>query len=206
MPYPTRLLLEDESIALDLRPHWWFFIGPVAAGIPVLALLAGVLQLDGDAETAGLWGFAVVAALWAVWLVVRLLRWTTTHFVVTSDRLIYRSGVFAKHGRDIPLERVNDIASFQTFFERLLGSGDLLIESAGERGQQTFSNIAHPDGVCQEIYRQMELNATRAATAGAPPVAPSVPAQIAELAALRDRGVISDAEFDAKKADLLKRM
>lgn len=206
MPYPTRLLLEGESVALDLRPHWWFFIGPVAAGIPVLALLAGVMQLDGDAETAGLWGFALVAALWAVWLVARLLRWTTTHFVVTSDRLIYRTGVFAKHGRDIPLERVNDIASFQTFFERLLKSGDLLIESAGERGQQTFSNIAHPDAVCQEIYRQMDLNANRAATAGNRPAAPSVPAQIAELAELRDRGVISVAEFEAKKADLLSRM
>lgn len=209
MPFPTRLLLEGESIALDLRPHWWFFVGPAAAGVLVLAVLVGVLQLDGDWETAGLYGFAVVAVAWAAWLTVRLARWGTTHFVVTSDRLIFRSGVLSKQGRDIPLERVNDIASSQTFFERLIGAGDLLIESAGERGQQTFTDVPHPDAVTQEIYRQMEANAARAAGARPGPTAPatpSVPEQIAALADLRDRGAISEEEFQAKKADLLQRM
>lgn len=211
MPFPTRLLLEGESIALDLRPHWWFFVGPVAAGVPVLALLVGVFQLDGDWETAGLYGFAVVAVAWAAWLMVRLAHWATTHFVVTSDRLMFRSGVLSKQGRDIPLERVNDIASSQTFFERLIGAGDLLIESAGERGQQTFTDVPRPDAVTQEIYRQMEANAARALSAGArpgptAPATPSVPEQIAALADLRDRGVISDAEFQAKKAQLLDRL
>ncbi|HLF40889.1 MAG TPA: PH domain-containing protein [Acidimicrobiia bacterium] len=211
MPFPTRLLLEGEQIALDLRPHWWFFVGPVAAGIPVLALVIAVgTQAEGDVQTAGWWLSAAVALAWAVWLVGRLLRWTTTHFVVTSDRLIHRSGVFAKHGRDIPLERVNDIASSQTFFERMIGAGDLLIESAGERGQQKFTDISRPDHVQQEIYRQMESNANRTAAAGfhaaGSPGRQSVPEQIAALAQLRDQGVISNAEFEAKKADLLSRM
>jgi uncharacterized membrane protein YdbT with pleckstrin-like domain len=211
MPFPIRLLLEGESVHIDLRPHWWFFIGPLAAGVPVLALVLGVLRLDGDAQTAGLYGVAAVALAWAVWLGARLARWVTTHFVVTSDRIVFRSGVLAKHGRDIPLERVNDITSNQTFFERIIGAGDLLIESAGERGQQTFSDIPHPDHVQQEIYRQMEGNATRAMSAGARP-APSAPAtasvteQISALADLRDRGAISNAEFEAKKAELLRRM
>ena len=211
MPFPTRLLLEGESVHVDLRPHWWFFIGPVAAGAPVLALGYGVFQLDGDTFTLAAYAYAALVLAWLAWLGSRLARWSTTHFVVTSDRIVFRTGVLAKHGRDIPLERVNDITSNQTFFERLIGAGDLLIESAGERGQQTFSDIPHPDHVQQEIYRQMEGNAVRAMSAGARPgsgalSAQSVPEQIAALADLRDRGAISEAEFEAKKAELLKRM
>lgn len=212
MGFPPRLLLEGETVALDLRPHWWFFAGPVAAGIPVLVLAIAVgRHLHGDAADYGWLVTAAVALAWALWLAGRLGRWYTTHFVVTSDRLIYRTGVLAKHGRDIPLERVNDITSNQTFFERLLGSGDLLIESAGERGQQTFNNIGHPDAVQQEIYKQMEGNAARAVSAGArpaptAPAAASIPEQIQALADLRDKGLLSPMEFETKKAQLLDRM
>ncbi|MGH9002101.1 MAG: PH domain-containing protein [Acidimicrobiia bacterium] len=211
MPFPTRLLLEGESVHVDLRPHWWFFVGPAAAGIPVVAVGFGALQLEGDAAQVAAFAYAALVVAWLAWLGGRLARWSTTHFVVTSDRIVFRTGVLAKHGRDIPLERVNDITSNQTFFERIIGAGDLLIESAGERGQQTFADIPHPDHVQQEIYRQMEGNAARAMSAGArpgpsAPSAQSVTEQIAALADLRDRGAISEAEFEAKKAELLKRM
>jgi len=187
-----------------LRPHWWFFAGPLFAGIPVLALLVVALKQNGDVQTVFLWATAAVALGWAVWLGSRLISWQTTHFVVTGDRLVFRSGILAKHTRDIPLEKVNDLASSQSFFERMIGAGDLLIESAGERGQETFSDIPHPDAVQQEIYRQMEANAARAM--GGAPRQQSVTDQIAALADLRDRGAISPGEYEAKKAQLLDRL
>jgi uncharacterized membrane protein YdbT with pleckstrin-like domain len=205
MPFPKRLLLDGETVALDLRPHWWFFAGPLFAGIPVLALLVVALKQNGDVQTVALWITAAVALGWAVWLGGRLISWQTTHFLVTSDRLVFRSGILAKHTRDIPLERVNDLASSQSFFERLIGAGDLLIESAGERGQETFSDIPHPDAVQQEIYRQMEANSARL-TGAAVTRQPSVTDQIAALADLRDRGAISPTEYEAKKAQLLDRL
>ncbi|HKN90315.1 MAG TPA: PH domain-containing protein [Acidimicrobiia bacterium] len=204
MPFPKRLLLDGETVALDLRPHWWFFAGPLFAGIPVLALLVVALKQNGDVQTVFLWATAAVALGWAVWLGSRLISWQTTHFVVTGDRLVFRSGILAKHTRDIPLEKVNDLASSQSFFERMIGAGDLLIESAGERGQETFSDIPHPDAVQQEIYRQMEANAARAM--GGAPRQQSVTDQIAALADLRDRGAISPGEYEAKKAQLLDRL
>ncbi|HTC81074.1 MAG TPA: PH domain-containing protein [Acidimicrobiia bacterium] len=204
MPFPKRLLLDGETVALDLRPHWWFFAGPLFAGIPVLALLVVALKQNGDVQTVFLWATAAVALGWAVWLGSRLISWQTTHFLVTSDRLVFRSGILAKHTRDIPLEKVNDLASSQSFFERMIGAGDLLIESAGERGQETFSDIPHPDAVLQEIYRQMEANAARAM--GGAPRQQSVTDQIAALADLRDRGAISPGEYEAKKAQLLDRL
>ena len=205
MPFPKRLLLDGEVVALDLRPHWWFFAGPLFAGIPVAVLLAGALKQNGDVQTVGLWITAAVALGWAVWLGYRLISWQTTHFVVTSERLVFRSGILSKHMRDIPLDKINDLASSRTFFERLLGHGDLIIESAGERGLQTFSDIPRPDAVQQEIYRQMEVN--QAQMAGGGPARPqSVTDQIAALADLLDRGAISPAEFEAKKAQLLDRL
>jgi hypothetical protein len=86
----------------------------------------------------------------------------------------------------------------------MIGAGDLLIESAGERGQETFSDIPHPDAVQQEIYRQMEVNQNR--MTGGAPRQQSVTDQIAALADLLDRGAISPAEFEAKKAQLLDRL
>ncbi len=205
MPFPKRLLLDGEVVALDLRPHWWFFAGPMFTGIPVIALLFLALKQNGDVHDALLLGWAVLALVWAVWLGARLFSWQTTHFVVTSERLVFRSGILAKHSRDIPLEKVNDLASSQSFFERMIGAGDLVIESAGERGLQTFSDIPHPNAVQQEIYRQMEVNQA-AMSGGGAPRQQSVTDQIAALADLLDRGAISPAEFEAKKAQLLDRL
>jgi len=152
--------------------------------------------------------------VWAGWLGLQYLNWTFTHFVVTSSRVIFRTGVLAKHGVEIPMDRIANINFNQSMWERVIGAGDLEIESAGRDGQSTFNDVWHPDAVQQELYRQMETHAqTRAgyaAGAAAPPPASSpaqtVPEQIQQLADLRDRGVIKAAEFEAKKAQLLERM
>ena len=85
----------------------------------------------------------------------RYARWATTNMVLTSERLILRSGVLAKSGREIPISRINDIAYRQSFFERLIGAGDLLVESAGERGQEVLRMVPRPVRVQQAIHQQM---------------------------------------------------
>jgi uncharacterized membrane protein YdbT with pleckstrin-like domain len=145
-----------------------------------------------------------------VWLLCKYLQWRCTYFVVTSRRVIYRTGFLSKRGVEIPLERVANINFRQRLFERVIGAGNLEIESAGREGQSRFDFIRHPDGVQHEIYRQMEARSTRQAAAPAPgpPAAapPSVPDQIQALARLRDAGDITNAEYEQKKAELLERM
>ena len=136
--------------------------------------------------------------------------------MVTTDRLIYRHGVLAKHGIEIPLDRVNTVFFRQSVFERIVGSGDLVIESAGEMGRQAFSNVRHPSAVQNEVYRQIEANENRkydrvglsvaAGNAADDQSDSSIPAQIRELDELRRQGVLTDAEFAAKKQQLLDRM
>ena len=155
-------------------------------------------------QTVALWSRPSPPLAWAIWLGARLISWQTTHFVVTSDRLIFRSGILAKHSRDIPLEKVEYLDARQTFFERLIGAGDLVIKS-GDEQQQAFNDIPRPDAVQREINRQMEANQTRS-MGGGPARPPSVTDQIAALADLLERGAISPAEFEAKKAQLLDRL
>jgi uncharacterized membrane protein YdbT with pleckstrin-like domain len=200
--FPDRLLNEDEELVLDLRPHWWFFAKQAALLVVVLAGLVALAAVNAPDEAVLAGGAVAILAL--LWLLARYAKWATTNFVVTSDRLILRSGVVSKRGIEIPLERVNTVFFNQTIFERVLRSGDLLIESGGERGTQQVTDIPRPSRVQNEIYRQIEANQRRA-TASAP-VPDSVPDQIDKLDALRRRGVITQAEFDAKKAQLLERM
>jgi uncharacterized membrane protein YdbT with pleckstrin-like domain len=133
-------------------------------------------------------------------------------FVLTTDRIISRHGVIAKHGTDIPLDRVNTVFFRQGILERMVGAGDLVVESASERGNNTFNNVRKPNVVQKEIYTQIEANENRKfdrARQGPAEPAPrdlSIPEQIDQLSELHQRGVLSDAEFARKKAELLDRM
>ncbi len=225
MPYPKHLINENENVILDLRPHWWFFARHILGG--VLLAVAGIfiVGLSGTMAKVTGFGWAILLVVWACWLGIKFLDWQFTHFVVTDHRVIFRTGVLAKHGVEIPLERINNINFHQRIIDRFIGAGDLDIESAGKQGQSHFDFVRHPDAVQQEIYRQMEANAKKQAgwaapqvvahapqsvpPADVPPAAPPQPPvaeQLKQLAELRDQGVITPAEFDAKKAELLQRM
>jgi uncharacterized membrane protein YdbT with pleckstrin-like domain len=203
MPFPRKLLNEGEDVILDLHPHWWFFAGPALAAAASTALLIVLSRVDVDYVWllgGGLLAFSLL------WLLIRYLKWSTTNFVLTTDRLIDRSGVLSKHGREIPLERVNDITVNQSLFERIIGAGDVMIESGGERGQQLFSDLPRPFRVQNAIYTEIERAAARDADRAAGRTQLSIPEQIEKLDELRQRGVISGAEFEAKKQQLLDRM
>ena len=206
MPYPRRLMNEGETIVLDMKPHWWFFARQIGVGVVLFVVIIFLYAaLDGGLRTATTWVWVLAAIAWAIWLVRAFLDWQFTYFVLTDDRVIYRTGVLSKHGVEIPLTRVNNINFHQGVVDRLVGAGTLEIESAGENGESRFSHVRHPDGVQQEIYRQMEAHGRKRAGWGkeAPSAAPPAAAPAAEL---RDKGVISAAEFEAKKAQLLERM
>lgn len=211
MPFPPELLTDEEDLVLDLRPHWWFLV-PVG-GLLALAVLIGLTALVRGWPS---WG-TVPIGLWVLlalgWFGVRYLKWTTTNFVVTNERVISRTGVVAKEGIEIPLDRINTVFFNQSLFERMVGAGDLGIESAGEGGRQTFTDIRRPNLVQGEIYRQVEGVEARklqrlgqAAGSGQPPAAPSIPEQIEKLDQLRRQGVLTEAEFEQKKRELLDRM
>jgi uncharacterized membrane protein YdbT with pleckstrin-like domain len=207
MPFPKKNLNANETIALDMHPHWWYFaepawslLGSIVLGIIVLAKT--------DAGTNGRRVLGTLALILlvvtAIWLVIRYMKWLTTNFVITSNRLIFRQGVVGKSGIEIPLERVNNVNFHQTVFERVLGAGDLLIESGGEDGQQRFTDIRHPAQVQNLIHAQMEGHFQRRAgyvTPAAP--AGDVTEQLQRLEGMLQRGTLTQEEFDIQKSRLL---
>ncbi len=189
-------------MVLDLHPHWWFFGAPL---LWVIATLIGgsVVLVRVDGALGEVLRLLVMGSfvVWSAVLVVRLVKWRTTYFVVTSQRLIYRQGVVARDGVEIPLDRVNNVNFSQSMFERLLAVGDLLVESGGQDGQQRFSDVAQPEKVQNIIHSTIrELRATN--TAGGTPLG-GIAHELERLEALRDRGTLTDAEFEEQKRRLL---
>lgn len=202
MPFSPRHLNDGETIALDLHPHWWFF-GPETISLLASMFLTIYLRskVTGWLETAVTYvGLAAIIVTMS-WLVVALVKWRTTYFVVTSHRLIYRQGVVARNGVEIPLERVNNVNFHQSIFERLLQVGDLLIESGGQEGQQTFSDISRPEEVQNIIHSTIQREKKNKFEAT--PSLSSIAHELERLEALRDRGVLTDEEFEEQKRRLI---
>ena len=207
MTFPTENLHEDERLVLDLRPHWWFYTPSLAA--LVASVVAGVAVLVGTTSQPLRLVVAVGVAVCLVWFVTRYVQWATTELGLTSDRLIYRSGVIAKSGIEIPIDRINTIFFNQKIWERLVGVGDLVVESASATGSQHFENMKRPSAIQNEIYLQKEeleqRRRARSELASAPvsPQEATVADRILRLNGLREAGAISEEEYAATKARLL---
>ena len=205
MSFPTRLLNEGEEVVLDLHPHWWYLSRPVSAAVVLLA--ATIASIAAGAPGPIQIGLLVLVVVSVLWLLARYVKWRTTSFVLTNHRVVHRTGVLAKTGREIPLDHINDISYHQTVFDRIIGAGDLRIESAGERGgQEVFPDLPRPGRIQNEMYGQIEAGKNRMADRMAGRRELSIPEQIEKLDELRQRGVVTQAEFEAKKAQLLDRM
>jgi uncharacterized membrane protein YdbT with pleckstrin-like domain len=208
--FPRRLLIEGEELVLDLRPHWIALVGPVA--VTVLVVVGWILALvyapdDGTGRSALIWGSLAVGLVILLWYPLRaFIAWATSNFAVTSDRVIHREGFIAKRTMEIPLEAINDVRFHQSVFERIVGAGDLIIQSASEFGRNVFANIRSPESVQRTIYQQGERNKERmyqGRTSGPSPSAPSITTELERLSELRDRGVLTEAEFQNQKKKIL---
>ena len=164
MAYPDSLLADDERVVKHLHPHWITLVWPTVLLIVIVALgsfLAAIFP-GGGLQAPGRIAIGVIAILALVATVlVPYLRWRTTHYVLTTHRLMTRVGVLNHTGRDIPLNRINNAMYEQSFFERVVNSGTLVVESAGEDGQQVFRNIPDADQTQQLINRLVEGDSDR---------------------------------------------
>jgi uncharacterized membrane protein YdbT with pleckstrin-like domain len=162
--YPQRLLQEDEEVVLDLHPHWRRIFFPVLS-VPVVVALAAFAAAklpDHSWRPNARYGIVAVAFVILLFTFVRpWLRWITTSYVVTTHRVVLRDGVLARSGRDIPLSRINDVTFEHGVIERLLRSGTLLVESAGERGQVTLADVPHVENVQRTLYKLVEQDDQR---------------------------------------------
>src|SRR5580700_6495675 len=233
MAFPRRLLTDGEDVVVDLRPHWAFLGWPLVAA--VAAVVAVQVAFSPPAAVGDvLLGVLAVALLW---LAGRALRWVTTSLVLTTTRLIERSGVFGRRALELRLERINELRYHQSLAGRLFRTGELMVETGGESGDVTFEHVPRPAAFQSLITEQISVfhenrrvrfappvdaegpaapqhadtpphgvPAGTTGTAGAGPGSssgagpPTVADRLMQLGELRRRGIVSAAEFEAKKA------
>ncbi|NIJ14034.1 membrane protein YdbS with pleckstrin-like domain [Saccharomonospora amisosensis] len=162
MPYPDDLLSEGERVITHKHPHFKMLILPVLALAGTLGagvwLALWARDLDAPWDMVTLIAVGAVAVLLVVWLfLVPFVRWRTTHFIVTTDRVIAREGVVKRTGIDIPMARINSVRFEHGLVDRVFGCGTLIIESASEE-PLTFDDIPGVEKVHTMIYRQVNDN------------------------------------------------
>jgi uncharacterized membrane protein YdbT with pleckstrin-like domain len=157
-------------------------------------------EVDSTWRTVAGWATLVALVASSCWLLARYGRWLTTHFVITNRRVIFRTGLLTKRGIEIPIDRVNTVYFHQSVWERVLGVGDLLIESGGETGQQRFTDIRQPDRVQRVIHAEMEARELRGR--GSDGVV-DVAGQLEKLESMLLRGTLTADEFERQKRRLL---
>ena len=196
-------LNDGEQMLLDVHPHWWYY-GPAALFVVGAALVTTFLlgKVSGFLETVvrylGVATFIVAAAL----LIVQVVKWRTTYFVVTSQRLIDRQGVLARSGVEIPLRSVDNVNISQSIFERLLGVGKIVIESGGKEGHQVIPYVTRPDEVQKIIHATIHQMRDSSGFERAPSFS-GVARELERLEALWERGTLTDEEFAEQKRRLL---
>ena len=166
MPYPDKLLAEDEEVVRHLHPHWLTLFWPVVWFLVIVGGASfgmGMIPAGRQQGVIRLAIFVVAVLLLLTVVLVPVLRWKTTHYVITTHRLLFREGIASRHGRDIGLSRITDVSYRQTLWDRIINSGTLTIESAGESGSTVLKQIPDSEGVQQVLNHMVEEDADRRA-------------------------------------------
>ena len=159
MGFSMKHFSHDEVLVLDLHPHWWRFVKPVVVIIATLAALANTHRIPNDfLKDLALIIAQVFTALAVVNVALQALKWYRTHFVLTSQRVIFQSGVIGRTRIDIALNKINLVNFHQSVFERLINAGDIIIESGAEDGVETIIDVRDPQNVQAYIHEWMRRN------------------------------------------------
>ena len=206
--YLLHMLGDKEKVILVDRQHWIVLAQAILLEvILVIAILAavalGLFLLANPLFLVGL----VILIIPILSMLRDILKWNNHKYVVTNRRLIQVFGVFNKNVTDSSLEKVNDVKMDQSFLGRIFGYGDIEILTASELGVNRFTMIGNP-----VRFKTAMLNAKVKLESGVENIAtvqpkqPDIPTMIAQLAALREKGIVTEEEFQKKKADLLSRL
>ena len=204
--YPERLLTADESVIVEFRPHWRVLI---PAGFWLVLALGTTIFVAFGVTDAPSWLLPVVGLISLVFVlglaVPPFIRWMFTQYVLTTERIVVRQGVVARSGTEIPLESINNVLFSQSVVERMLGYGDIVLESAGESGQSRLRDVPRPEDFQSQVYAAREdraLHFSRGSGGGAS-AARDATAQLEALADLHERGRLTDEEYEAQKRRII---
>jgi hypothetical protein len=229
----SSLLATGERVLLVRQRHWLTFLEAgrwfvLAFGVGLLAAL-----LDTAVPDDGAVGFLGTLLSWAFWLFLLIgiagvgwyyLVWRFERYLVTSRRVIEAGGVINKYSRDTSLDAITDMIVGHPWLGRIVGYGEIDLLTASEAGTSKIRFLPEADNFKKSLLdakheHELDVGGGRVlqeAVASAAPAAPAAKDQnlsadeldsaLSRLAELRDRGLLTQSEFDAKKRELLDRL
>lgn len=202
--YAASMLGENEKVLLVTRQHWFVLFSTILLEIVVtVAVMFGISFAVLTNPVAAFGYFLVIIPILS--MVYDIMKWRTHQYLVTNRRVIQFSGIFNKNVVDSSLDKVNDVRMTQSFFGRMFGYGDVEIMTASELGVNVFKRIGDPVKFKTAMLNAKEKLGYEGASLRNNH-SESIPAMIAELDELRKKGIVTQAEFEYKKKELLSKM
>lgn len=207
----------------------------IPVGLLIVAYVVGAIRPDADGGVFGLVGnllgliqtILVVVAIG--WIVYNVAVWRTASFAVTDLRVLRSEGLIQRRTSETLLSSLSDVRLSVGLVGKQLGYGDVgIMTGSGEGGADMFRSITEPVGFRNAMMEQkmreqgapkvaaspgstadrptaaVDVTATASTTAESP--AAEAATTIRHLGELRDQGLITPDEFDAKKAEVLARL
>lgn len=159
MGFPENVLASNERVVKSLHPHWLTVFFPTVIAVVVVALGIFLLTITPTDNTGMILNWVIVAVgvlVLVLFVLVPFLKWRTTHYVITSHRVMVRRGILNKQGKDVALAKITDVSFVQTIWDRIVKAGSLNIETAGDSPDENFKNIPNSNDVQQLINRLVD--------------------------------------------------
>lgn len=195
-----KTLQPGETVLHRAWPSRWGLVVPI--GLTALALLVGGIGGYVFTLPALYWLGGALTLAAGGWTAARWVLLASSVYVLTDRRVLKQEGLLARTSKDAYLDKINNVEHMQTLAGRLFGFGDLEIDTASEHGATTFRRIAKPIEFKSAILAAADQErSARLRPVVSPPV--SGAERLRELKKLLDDGLISEAEFAKKRAELV---
>lgn len=212
MTYVERLLGESESVILIARESWVVLLREAVIDFILFLIIVGVtLVAQGLPQIPSPfgWVFILLLIIPIFRFALQYIKWRNREYIVTNRRVIQLHGTINKEVIDSSLEKVNDVRMSQSALGRLFDYGDVEILTASELGSNLFRMIGSPIRFKTAMLNAKEkLGFTEipSGPSSAKPTPADPAAMLASLTTMRAQGLITEEEFQKKKAELLSRM
>lgn len=202
--YIEKVMGENEHILVMTRQHWFVLFGNIVLEIVLMAVIIAAVVIAIPFYPQAWIGFILVLVP-LIGMLRDIAIWRNRDYLITNRRVIQINGVFDKEIIDSSLEKVNDVKMSQSFFGRMFGFGDIEILTASELGVNLFHEIANPVEFKTAMLNAKEQLGFDEMSSRVKTIE-DVPGLIAKLDGLRKQGIVTEAEFQKKKAELLAKM
>lgn len=178
----TNELLPGENLIVKAHPHWIVIVKYLWAPIVLLVVvaIADLTFLQPINQPTSLLQFQhlrIYLALGAmaiagIWLIVVWIRWQSTTYTLTDQRIKIETGVFGRQSKIIPIDRIQDCTTKQSLFGRLIGYGRIEVDAAGAQGAEVLDHMPNPGAFRDQVFVQSERRR------GGAPAAPANPSGV----------------------------